>query len=228
MLWEEVIRWVESPMRRLLLLAYIWIFLVLLWFSWRAILLFIYQRIVLTVLVSDLDYIYQVTHYVGHGRAIGSAFFRTPDKARIKFILRGRCVFSIPWFSGKRDPRKLRARLLLLAKDGADVGERAGLFLNRLGRRASIDKFLLNAGVGLGDPALTGMAASSFYMITAALPKEENRFGAVLPMFDREGLDLEAELATGFRVYRTLIPAMRFFFHPKIIRFAWRWRFPKI
>ncbi len=226
--FHEILRWIGSPTRRLLVLAYGGIIFSLLWVLWRFILIFIYQRLLFTVFVRDLDYVYQVTHFIGGRRYFGWAFYRSPAKARFRMIILGRRIFSIPLPVRKQDPRKFNARLLHFLKNGPEASERWGIFMHRLSGRTDFDKLLFRAAVGLGDPALTGMAASNMYLLTSFLPQEENRYAAVFPMFDRDGLDIEAEVAVGFRVYRTFIPALLFFLNPLVIRFAWRWRFPKL
>ncbi len=225
MLWEEILRWIESPTRRLILLAYGGMVLTVLWVVLLIIWLVVYQRVVLTLYLRDLDYVYQWTHFFGRGRGFGYAYFRSPNRARLKLIVLGRKIFSLPLPTRRRNPEKSLARLRVFLGEGPTLGEPLGRYLERLRKFGKIDKFLFRAAVGLGDPAITGMVASSFYLLTSALPQEERRFAAVTPMFDRDGVDMEVELAVGFRAYRALAPWLMFILNPKVLRFSWRyWR----
>lgn len=228
MIWDELLRWMESPTRRLLLLVYLMMAGTVLWILARIAILFLYHRVVLTFLSSDLDYAYQFTTFLGRGRNWGYAVFRTRAQLRVKWIVFGRTVIDLKLPTRKGDPRKLRARLLLLLREGSPVSVQSALLMRRAGKRVDLDKLLFRMAVGFGDPAVTGMASAIFYPITAELPKEPDRFGMIVPLWDREGLDLEVELAAGFRPIRVLVPFLRYVLHPQVIRFSWRWMRPRI
>jgi len=227
--WEETLRWIESPSRRLLLVAYVSLGFGFLWAALTVWWLFVYQRIVLSAIVRDTDYVWQFTVFFGRERILGFAATGTPAGRIHKLIVFGKS--RLEWKSQKRrepDPRRFRARMVLLLKEGPGANVHASLFIRRVAKRIDIARLFLRAGIGFPDPAVTGQAAAVLYPLTLALPRNERIDAALLPMFDRAGIDLDAEIAAGFRAYRVLIPWFRFSLHPAIIRFSWRWMFPRI
>ncbi len=227
--WEEILRWIESPSRRLLVVAYVSLgfgflgSLVAVW--WLA----VYQRAVFSVIARDTDYAWQLAVFFGRGRNLGFAMRGTPAGRGYKIIIFGKS--RLEWKSANRrepDPRRFRARMILLVKEGPEANVHASLFVRRVARRIDIARLFVRAGIGFPDPAMTGQAAAVLYPLTLALPRNERIDAAVLPMFDRAGVDLDAEIAAGFRAFRVLIPWFRFSLHPAVIRFNWRWMFPRI
>ncbi|MEW6777135.1 MAG: hypothetical protein AB1405_12635 [Bdellovibrionota bacterium] len=228
MSWDELSLWLESPSRRALLLAYAGIFFTFVWLLWNIVYLFIYQRILFTLIGRDLEWAWQLTHFIGRGRNLGYAYFRSPARSEIKFILFGETILHLKLRKPKSDPRRFRARLLLIAREGSAASIPGALFVRRVRDKVVMDKLFVRLALGLGDPALTAMAAGVFYPVTAALSAEEQRFVSILPLFDRDGIDAEVEIGAGFRLYRVLIPWLRYVLNPRVIAFAWRWRFPKL
>ncbi len=225
---DELLRWIESPSRRLLLLAYLGIAWMLLSMVLTVVWLFVRQRLVFTVLAKDTDYAYQLTHFFGSKRNFGYALMGTSKGRILKVILFGRTIIERKRLNEPSDPRKFRARLLLIVKDGSEASVRSSLFLRRIENRIDLDRLLFKLALGFEDPSLTGQAAGILYTVSNALPKGDDRYVAVVPMFDRTGADLEVEVSIGFRAFRVLIPWLKYVLHPAVLKFTWRWMFPRI
>ena len=123
--------------------------------------------------------------------------------------------------------RKLRrfpspARALQIISRGGEISERGTDLLRKALRATKLDRLRVKLILGLPDPADTGIMYGHYQWARAILsPHIDTRQIEIEPVFDRETIELQADLALKVRLPRLIFPSLRFFLS-KPLRQAWR------
>lgn len=147
----------------------------------------------------------------------------------ILVLVGGRTIFRRRSKSGKPEgkKRKLRrfpspAKALQTISRGGEISERGTDLLRKALRATKLDRLRVKLILGLPDPADTGVMYGHYQWAKAILsPHIDTRQIEIEPVFDRETIELQADLALKVRLPRLIFPSLRFFLS-KPLRQAWR------
>ncbi len=143
-------------------------------------------------------------------------------------LVGGRTIFRRRSKSGKPDKKKKMRlspsptkALQIISRRGEIWGPGIDL-LRRALRATKLDHMKLKLILGLPNPQDTGVLYGHFQWAKAILSPQIDTHGIEIePVFDRETIELQADLALRVRIPRLVFPSLRFLLS-KPIRQAWR------